>query len=312
MNFQQLEYIIAVDQLKSFSQAAEYCNITQATLSMMIKKLEEELNTVIFDRKTQPIITTDKGFEIILQAKKVLLEKNELHNKAVDELHNIKGKIKLAVIPTIANSLLPKILKPILEKYPDLELSIQELTTENIIQHLKFGKIDMGILSTPLESDKIEEIVLYYEMLLVYGEKSGKKKYMMIEEIKKHKIWLLEEGNCLREQMLKLCTLKEKENGFENLKLEANSFETLLNLIDELGGLTLIPELYYNTLSDKRKAKVSFFHERIPVREVSIVYFRPFAKLRIIKALSVEIQNLITPNLLSNEYKKHKLEIARM
>lgn len=312
MNFQQLEYIVAVDQFKSFSRAAEYCHITQATLSMMVKRLEEELNTVIFDRKINPIVTTESGRELIQQAKKILIESNELKTIANNKSYSVEGHIRLAVIPTIANALLPKILSPILTKYPKLNLEILELTTDNIIEWLKLGKIDMGILSTPLEIFNIEEKVLYYEILLVYGEKNSKKKYMMIDEIKKQKIWLLEEGNCLRNQMLNICTLKEKETLFTNLKFEANSFEMLLNMIDSMGGLTLIPELYYHLLSDERKKKVSFFHERIPVREVSLVYFRPFAKQRVIEAISKEIQAIIQPNLMSNKHKKHTLEIAKI
>lgn len=312
MNLQQLEYILAVDQLKNFSRAAEHCHVTQATLSAMVKKLEDELEVVLFERKANPIITTDCGREIILQARKVLHESNKLKELSRQVKNNIRGHIRLGVIPTVANSLLPKVLKPILGKYPDLYIETREATTQDIVKQLKEGTLDIGILSTPLEITEIEENILYYELLMVYGEKASDRQYVMPEEIREHKVWMLEEGHCMRDQLIQVCSLKAQKNTLGHFSFEANSFETLLNLIDTFGGLTLIPELYYQTLSAERKAKVSFFKTPVPVREVSLVYFRPFAKHRIIHALTGEISQLVNKSLMSNDYAKHELEIARI
>ncbi|MFP4091720.1 MAG: LysR substrate-binding domain-containing protein, partial [Cyclobacteriaceae bacterium] len=216
------------------------------------------------------------------------------------------------VIPTIANALLPKILRPIFSKYPDLHIEIREATTPDITRQLREGTLDLGILSTPLDMDEIEENVLYYELLMVYGDKDPTKQFMLTDEIRQHKVWMLEEGHCLREQFMQLCSLKEKQQTPQHFSYEAGSFDTLLNLVDEFGGLTLIPELYYQTLPDKRKAKVSYFKSPLPVREVSLVYFRPFAKHRIIHALSRDIREMIVPELMSSAYKKHELEITRI
>lgn len=310
MNFQQLEYIVAIDQFKSFSKAAEHCNVTQATLSAMVKKLEEELNVILFDRKAYPIITTDMGLEIILQAKKVLYESSELKNLVQVAKKTVAGHVKIGIIPTVANALLPKILKPTLEKYPQLYVHIVELTTQNLIKQLKEGNIDIGILATPLQIEEIEENILYYETLMVYGSFESEKKYLLPEELKDHKIWMLEEGHCLREQFIQLCSLKEKKLSPHNFHFEANSFETLLNLVDEFGGLTLIPELYYQTLQPSQKQKVCLFKSPIPVREISLVYFRPFAKNRIIEALTNDIKNIVNQKLISNNYSKNELIIV--
>jgi len=311
MNFQQLEYIAAIDQLKSFSKAAEHCNVTQATLSAMVKKLEIELDVILFDRKAYPIITTDIGKEIILQAKKVLHESQELKNMAQTAKQKVEGSIKLGIIPTVANSLLPKILKLIFSKYPALSIHIIEITTQNIVRQLKEGNIDIGILATPLQIEEIEENILYYEALMVYGSFDAEKQYLLPEELKEHKIWMLEEGHCLREQFIQLCSLKEKKVEPYNFHFEANSFETLLNLVDEFGGLTLIPELYYQTLPEAKKQKVRFFKSPIPVREISLTYFRPFAKHRIIDVLTAEIKAIIGQDLLSNLYPKNDLVIVQ-
>ena len=312
MNIQQLEYIIAVDRLKNFTKAAEYCNVTQATLSAMVKKLEQELGIVIFDRKKNPTETTEIGIETIENAKKVVLHSQLLKDNAKKSIGKIEGKIRIGIIPTIANSLLPKILKPILENFPDLKLEISEQTTNSITKQLKEGQLDMGIVATPLHDTEIEDIVLFYETLMVYGDIDPVQNYILPDEIRNHKIWLLEEGHCLREQFIKLCSLKKKEKMVENLKLEASSFDTLLNMIDEFGGLTLIPELYYNTLSTERKKQVSFFNAPIPVREMSIIYHRPYAKIRTIEALAKIIHSTINKDLISNKYKKSELTITQI
>lgn len=312
MNIQQLEYIIAVDRLKNFTKAAAYCNVTQATLSTMVKKLEAELEIIIFDRKKNPTETTEIGMETVENAKKVVLHSQLLKDNAKKINGKIEGKIRIGIIPTIANSLLPKIIKPILENYPDLKLEISESTTNSITKQLKEGQLDMGIVATPLHDPEIEDIVLFYETLMVYGDIDPVQNYILPDEIRNHKIWLLEEGHCLREQFITLCSLKKKEKMVENLKLEASSFDTLLNMIDEFGGLTLIPELYYNTLSSERKKQVSFFNAPIPVREMSIIYHRPYAKIRTIEALANIIHSTINKNLISNKYKKSELAITHI
>lgn len=312
MNIHQLEYIIAIDRFKSFTKAAEHCHVTQATLSAMVKKLEEELNVIIFDRKQNPILTTDIGITIINEAQIITSHSYILKEKVKKGNTIIEGKIKIGIIPTIANSLLPKVIKKIIVAYPKLHLEIIEITTSNILKQLKEGTIDVGIMATPSTDEEIEEELLYYETLLVYGAISKKKKYLIPEEIKDHKIWLLEEGHCLREQFINLCSLKKKDIFPNNFSFEANSFDTLLNMVDEFGGLTLIPELYYQTLPASQKKKVSFFNSPVPVREVSMVYFRPYAKKRIILAVADLIKSVITKTLITNNYKNKDLTIVEI
>ena len=312
MNIQQLEYLVAVDRVKNFTKAAEVCNVTQATLSAMIKKLEEELDVIVFDRKAKPILTTEIGQIIIEESKNILAHCALLREKAKGKSDKIEGRVKIGVIPTIANSLLPKIIKSLLTTYPKLHVEIVEITTQNIIKQLKEGSIDVGIVATPNAEENIEEEVLYYETLMVYGDVDKKTSYVIPEEIKNKKIWLLEEGHCLREQFMKLCALKKKDLMPNNLVFDANSFDTLLNMVDEFGGLTLIPELYYQSLPKERRDKVSFFEPPIPVREVCLVYYRPFAKQRIVTVLADFIRNIISETLMSKQYKNTELVIAKI
>ena len=314
MNLHQLEYIVAVDQLKNFNKAAGACLVTQATLSAMVKKLEEELDIVIFDRKTKPVITTASGKEIIEEARKTIFHANRLKEISKSIKNKVEGRVKIGIIPTIANSLLPNILKELLDKYPLLELDFMECTNEQLIKKLKEGLVDFGILASPLQETDIEQNFLYYESLLIYGDLDESKNYVLPKNLKKYNFWMLEEGKCLLDNKVEVCNLKQNASLFKNLKFEANSFETLLNLADKFGGLTLIPELYYNSLSEERKKKVRKFQTPIPVREISIAYFRPYAKLRFINLIAKEIQDIVNNGLglLSNSYKKNELSVIKI
>jgi LysR family hydrogen peroxide-inducible transcriptional activator len=309
MNFQQLEYILAVDQYKSFSKAAEYCHVTQATLSAMVKKLEEELNVVLFDRKSNPIVTTDCGKDILEQAKLTLHYAQQIKETAVQVKDQIRGKVKIGILPTIANSLLPAILQDLLLMYKDLQFTFTELTSDNLIDNLKSGKIDAGILSTPLGNRELEEYILYYEPLMAYGELQNNKDYTGKNLTGKETLWLLEEGNCLRTQTLNYCELKKSTQLPSNLSFEAGTLETLIHMVDLLGGITLIPELYYHHLSTERKSKCRRLENPVPVREISLVVYRPYAKFRIVEALSKTIQSLTRPLLSSKDLRNNEMKL---
>lgn len=311
MNLQQLEYIIAVDKTKNFSLAAESCFVTQATLSTMIKRLEEELDVVLFDRKSNPVITTDCGKELLEYAKKSIFYAHGLKETSQIIKGKITGKLNIGIIPTIANSIITKGIKPLLEKYPNLELEITEITTSGILKNLKEGFIDVGIVSTPIsKASEFEEEILYYESLLVYGDIYNGKKYLLPKEIINEKVWLLEEGNCLRDQFINLCSLNKKKIK-EHFHFNANSLDTLLNVVDNFGGLTLIPELYAESLSPERKKKITEFEAPFPVREISLLYYRPYAKHRLITMLSKELKTQIIPILKTNEMEKSEQIIVK-
>jgi len=312
MNLQQLNYIVQLDKYKSFSKAAQACFITQATLSTMVKKLEEELDIIIFDRKNNPIITTECGKEIIKEAQKILFHSQQLIETAAQVKGIIKGELKIGIIPTIASNLLHRILPKILNKYPDLKLVIQEITSQNIINKLKMGLIDVGIVSTPLQAEELEEQILYYEKLMVYGNVENlETKYISPADIRDQKVWLLEQGNCLSDQIINVCGLSSKKIN-ANLEFQPNSFDSLLNIVDQLKGLTLIPELYFLDLPEHRRKTVKDFVKPFPVREVSMVYYRPYAKLRLIEAIATEVKQLICPILETSQIKNSDLLIAQM
>lgn len=295
MNIQQLEYILAVDQLKSFSKAADYCHVTQATLSAMVKKLEEQLDIVIFDRKANPIATTENGREILIQAQQVVSHAQALLDSSKSINRKIEGKLKLGVIPTIASSLMTIILKPLMEKYPALIFEIHEQTTSQLMKSLQDGKLDLGILSTPIAISDLETELLYKEELVLYGH-FGRKEIKKTE-LNEQRLFLLQDGHCLRDQIIQLCELKKNKFLPSNLRFESNTFDTLLNLVDDFQGMTFLPKLYSAQLSEARQKRLIPLEEGRLEREISLCYYRPYAKWNVIKRLNADIQDLVQQHL---------------
>lgn len=306
MNIQHLKYILAVDTHRHFAKAAEKCFVTQPTLSMMVQKLEEELGVKIFDRSRQPVVPTEAGEKLIEQAKIILQEVDRM-TLIVDELKGeIKGELRLGIIPTVAPYLLPLFLHSFLKKYPLLKLKITELTTQQIIDKLKNHQLDAGILATPLNNDSLNEQSLYYEQFVVYAspnEKMMKKKFLLPGDIDTNHLWLLEEGHCLRSQVLNLCELRKKELETSNLEYEAGSIETLKKIVDFNNGITILPELALKELSAGDMKNVRHFKPPVPVREISIVTYRHFVKQKIIDALKDEICESVPRKMLSAKRK---------
>jgi len=310
MNIQQLEYIVAVDTHRHFANAADKSFVTQATLSMMIKKLEDELGIKIFDRSKQPVKPTKEGEEFIARAKQVLAEVKRLKDFAEEIKGEITGNIHLGIIPTLAPYLLPIFLKGFIRKYPRLNIFIKELITEDIIDHVKKGELDLGLVATPLNEPSIKEYPLFYEEFFAYsaqGENLPWKKYLLPQMIDLRRLWLLEEGHCFRSQVLNLCELKKKDVENENLHYEAGSIETLINLVDKYQGITIIPHLAVLNLKQSQRKKIREFANPKPVREISIIAGNNFARTKILEKLKEEIITKITiPALIKN---KNILEI---
>ena len=289
MNIHQLEYILAVDQFKSFSKAADYCHVTQATLSAMVKKLEEQLDIVIFDRKSNPIVTTDNGRLILQQAQQVVAHANALLDSSKSIHQKIEGRLKIGVIPTIASSMIPIILKPMMDKYPKLNLEIYEVTTNQLVKNLLEGKLDIGILSTPISNHDLETNLLYVEELKLYGFFDGKEKTIKKSDLANQRMFLLQEGHCLRDQVIQLCDLKKNNYLPQNLLIESNTFDTLLNLVDEFKGMTVLPTLYINQLNEKRQSNLLVLEDGQLQREVSLAFYRPYAKWNIVQQFTKDI-----------------------
>lgn len=311
MNLQQLEYVIAIDDHRHFARAAEKVHVTQPTLSMMVQKLEAELGVKIFDRSRQPVTPTREGKQIIHRARQIIAGVNHLREYCHELKNEILGEVRLAIIPTLAPYLLPYFLKAFTERYPALKITLRERVTNEIIHSLKTGEADIGILATPLHEPLLDEHPIFYEEFFAYtaeDENLPRKKYLLPKDIDLHKLWLLEEGHCLRNQVFNLCELKKKDFESDKLHYEAGSIETLRNLVDHNKGITILPHLATLDLSKKQMQRLREFAPPKPVREISLVVAHNFSRLNLLKALKAEIEQHL-PAVINRVQKKKVLEI---
>ena len=313
MNIQQLEYIVAVDNHRHFSKAAEASFVTQPTLSMMIQKLEDELGVRIFDRSQTPIEPTDVGRKVIEQARASIAQINQIKEIVEEEKGVIKGVFRLAIIPTVSPYLLPKLMQIHREQKSDIRLVINEMTTNQILSNLAKGTIDGGILATPLHDDRMKERPLYYEKFLAYISPTERflhaKTSLEEADLNGAKLWLLDEVHCFRTQILNLCNLKNKNIVTSAFTYEAGSIETLINIVDNNDGLTVIPEMALDHLTEKQKLNVRFFDKRSPVREVSLITRKDFLRERLIEIIEDEIRMSVPATLQDKKLQKELVEI---
>ncbi|MFT5077981.1 MAG: LysR family hydrogen peroxide-inducible transcriptional activator [Planctomycetota bacterium] len=295
MTITQLKYVLAVAEHKNFTKASQHTFVTQPTLSMQIQKLEDELDILIFDRSRKPIELTPVGQKIVQQAKSIVNEAERMQDIVDQEKGFIGGEFKLGIIPTIMPTLLPMFLKNFTNKYPKVQLKIEELTTEDIVTRLQDGHLDAAIAATPLLEDKVKERVLYYEPFVGYvpqGHPLFEKKKLKVDDLDIDDLLLLEDGHCFRDGVLNLC--KNKGAGSQDsFTLESGSFETLIKLSHEGLGMTLLPYLHAAELNENQKIQLRYFEEPSPAREVSLVYHKSELKMQIINALYDVIAGVI-------------------
>lgn len=292
MTLVQLEYIIAVDTYRSFVAAAERCFVTQPTLSMQIQKLEESIGARIFDRSRQPVVPTDVGAEIIKQARIIVTESRKINEIVQVNKGALEGELRIGIIPTIAPYLLPGVLGSFMSKFPKIQLQIWEYTTDKILHELKVGLLDCGILSTPVHNPAFIERPMFYEPFVAYVSSRSdlfNKKEVTSEDILSDKLWLLNEGHCMRGQVLNICQRKrimEPEGTFE---YNTGSVETLKRMVDVNSGSTILPELSIADFDEDQLYRIRYFRSPQPVREISMVTTHNFLKKEAIAALEKEI-----------------------
>ena len=300
----QLEYIVAIDEYRHFATAAEKCFVTQPTLSMQIKKLEDELGVIIFDRSRQPVVPTDLGAKLIEQARMTLSATQRIKEIIQEEQQEVEGTLKIGIIPTLAPSLLPVFTGPYIRKYPAVKVEVEELVSEEIIRRLKRDILDVGLFVTPYHDEKIVERPVFYEEMLVYAHPDCellKKKEVGHEDIVTSDIWMLGNGHCFRNQVVNLCEMSASQHKNLPFEFESNSLETLMRIVDVEGGFTLIPELALQYMSPEKKKQVRSIANTKPLREVSVIYSRHFTKQRLITLLCDEIKSVVPAHMLKRD-----------
>lgn len=300
MTLQQLEYILAVNQFRHFAKAAEYCRVTQPTLSAMIQKLEEELDTRIFDRSQQPVCPTPVGIHIIEQAQNILVQANRIKNIIEEEKHSLTGTFKLGILPTVAPYLLPRFFPQLMKKYPNLDIRVVEMKTNDIKKALQTGEIDAGIVASLAGMEELQQTPLFYEQFFAYVSREDalfNNEVIRTSDLNGEQLWLLDEGHCFRDQLVRFCQMKSARAS--QLAYHLGSMETFMRMVESGKGVTFIPELAVLQLGDAQKELVCSFAIPCPTRQVVLLTNKNFIRHTLLEVLVKEIKLSVPKEMLS-------------
>ena len=281
MNLRDLKYIVEVAREKNFARASEKVFVSQPALSMQIKKLEETLGVEIFERDKQNFLITPVGVEIVKKAEIILQESEEIKKIAKNSKDPHKGEIRIGAFPTVASYFLPNFVKNIHKKFPHLKIFLIEAKSQELINKLKSGEIDCCLLAMPIKDENIIGEKIFSEKFLLAtpkGHPFSKKSKIQIKELKKQELMLLEDGHCLRDQALEICSMVK---AFENQDFKATSLETLRQMVANGNGITLIPEIAVR--SDDKISYVKIFNA--PFRTIGIHYRKSSVQKNLIKEI---------------------------
>ena len=308
MTLQQLEYVMAVFRFRHFAKAAEYCGVTQPTLSSMVQKLEDELGLKIFDRKSQPIAPTPTGRLVVEQAWKVLLRARKLKETVEEEKHSLLGTFTIGILPTIAPYLIPRFFPQLMNKYPDMDVRIVEMKTEDLKRALVRGDVDAGILAQLEGLEEFDSMSLFYEQFFAYvadGDPLFSKESIKTADLTGEYLWLLDEGHCFRDQLVKFCHLKAASAAKKAYTL--GSIETFMRIVESGKGITFIPELAVHQLDETHKRLVRPFAIPVPTRVIVMITGKNFIRKTLRSLLVEEIQASVPKDMLTLRQTQKKI-----
>lgn len=307
MTLQQLEYVIAVDEYRYFVKAAEACGVTQSTLSLMIRKLEEELDITLFDRDTHPVEVTEMGRKVIDEAKLVLYHSRQLVELTRSEKMLASGELHIGLISTVAPMLIPGIFKYLKEFYPNIKLQIQEMRSATIIDQLKKAEIDMGIMMLPVVDKELLELPLYHECFFAYvpsNDPLASIKTFQRGELRNYPLWVMRDGVKLLE---KNSIASDVKYTYEEM-YEGSRVGILIQIANENGGITIVPETHIKFLSDEMKQCLRSIINPVPTRVISLVIRKDYIHEKmmniIVKAVKTCIPSELHEHTIKSDYIK--------
>lgn len=287
MTLRDLEYICAVAEYKHFGRAAESCFVSQPTLSGQIKKLEDQLGIILFERSHKAIRVTDIGKDVIAIAREATDAARRIKAVASAAQDPLAGTISLGLIPTIAPYLIPRFVSKIQTELTKLSVHYREDITDRLVEALLSGELDVAVLATPPEDDNLTAIALYSEpfwLVFPKGHSLDAAKQASMADVKDEDVLLLTEGHCFRDQALSICRPPQKRR---RQSLRATSLETLINLVASGQGVTLVPALAmrggWTHDLDLSARKLT---EKGAARQIYLTYRKQFPRVEAIKALA--------------------------
>jgi LysR family hydrogen peroxide-inducible transcriptional activator len=306
----QLAYAVAIDTHRHFERAAHACNVTQPTLSMQVQKLETALGATLFDRSRVPVIPTDAGVAVIAQARVVLREAARLADLGRTASGEIAGELRLAVIPTLAPYLLPRVLETIARRHPLLELVVEERVTEAILEGLRDDTLDVGLVATDFDEADITQRPLFREPFVAYvsaNHRLAGRARLSVQDLSLADLWLLSEGHCMRTQVVALCQQRRRKSNsapaaetacIRAARFESGNLETLKRLVERGNGMTLLPALAAADLATAAQRKLLIpFSEPSPVRHIGLARRRPHFRQHLVSAVETAIKDVASAEL---------------
>ena len=318
MTLQQLKYIVAIDRQRNFAKAAEQCGISQPTLSAMLVKLEEELDVRIFERSNKLVSPTAAGEKIIRQAEKALAEAERITEIVAEDKGDVGGELVLSVGPTIAPYILPKFIRHYVEDYPEVKLSVREMKADVMLNELLLGHLDAGIAISGRSAEGrlqgkntrqgVLEVPLYTERFMVYLSESCWRKLPVFkpENLEHEKMWIMKEAQCLRDSAFSFCKARTKGNRV----YEAGSIETLIRIVDENGGFTIIPEMHLPFLSDSQRENVRRIEgDYLSQRRVSLYIREDYIRQSMLNTITETLLRFMPKGMMEEHIVKYGIKL---
>ncbi|HEY1283869.1 MAG TPA: LysR substrate-binding domain-containing protein [Steroidobacteraceae bacterium] len=291
LKLKDLRYLVALADERHFGRAAERSFVSQPTLSAQLKKLEEYLGVQLIERQPKQVTLTEAGEQIVARARRILEASDEVVTLARAHRDPLAGKLRLALLPTIGPYLLPRVAREIRKALPRLELRLYEYQTAQMLEKLHSGQVDLGVLALPVALDGLESRPLYDEpftVALPEHHRLAKKAHVKVEDLKDETLLLLEDGHCLRDQALEVCSsvgMQEKQD------FRATSLETLRQMVATGAGVTLLPELASRgAYGGARGVVLRPFVKPAPVRHIGAVWRKTTARRPAIDAVCKVIE----------------------
>ena len=307
MTLQQLRYIIAIDEYRHFGKAAEAYGLNQSTLSLMVKKMEEELDVLIFDRNAHPVVATEIGRRVIDQAKMVLYNVAQITEMTRSEKEAVSGPLKIALISTVAPVLVSGLFKYIGEAAPSILLKTEEMLTATIKDKLRKTEVDMGIMAGPVQDMDLLEIPLYHERFLAYVSEDNpaySQESIKAEMLLKQPIWIMRDGL----GQLDLDKLKREDFTYARF-YEGGRVGTLIQVVNNVGGITIVPETHTNLIMYSHQRCLRPIVDPVPSRTISLIIRRDYIHEAMLNAVVDAIKRIIPGVMLENGIRGSHLKL---
>ena len=300
MTLQQLRYIVALDEYRHFGKAAEACGLTQSTLSLMIKKLEDELDAQIFNRESHPVVPTETGRRILDQARVVLYNSGQIPEIVRNEKDLLAGPLRVGLISTVAPVLVPGLFRHIGREHPDIALQTEEMLTETLKAKLHKADLDIGILAAPVKDPQLLEIPLYTERFYAYvsekdpayGESTLRADYLL-----KRPVWIMRNGLRLYD-----FSLREEEWRIPIYEeyFEGGRVGTLIQIVEDNGGLTILPQTHVSLIPEGMQSRLRPIVKPVPQRTIVLAIRRDYIHEAMLNAVIQAIKAIIPGQMLEN------------